>query len=122
VSWEQRLRDLVLAGGAATLAAVGCVDGSGTAGDSGTAVDSGTVPEDANFCCNASFDPCCASLFCDAAVSAECTTKMACESDGGTWGDGLSVCTYEAGPRDAASDAPETGPADADVDGHGQSD
>jgi len=94
MSWEQRLRDMVLAGGAGALAAIGCADSSGAG------VDSGSV----DFCCNANADPCCRSQSCGAPVTTECTVKMACESDGGTWDYGTQGCGH---PQDGGmSDAP----------------
>lgn len=108
MSWEQRLRDLALAGGAAgALAAVGCVGGSVAGGDSGS---DGNVGPDVgfNFCCNANADPCCTSLYCGAPVTAQCTEKMACESDGGTWDDFTQACSplEDSAAADAPSDAP----------------
>jgi hypothetical protein len=106
MSWEQRLRDMVLAGGAGALAAIGCVD------PSGAAVDSGSV----DFCCNANADPCCPSLYCSAPVTTECTVKMACESDGGTWDYSAQGCGHarDAGPADAGP--ADAGPTDAQPD------
>jgi len=115
MSWEQRLRDLVLAGGAAgTLAAVGCaggsiagsVDGSSPGGDSGADANLGPDAGYYNACCNANADPCCPSLYCGAPVTVDCTEKMACESDGGTWDDFTLRC----------SPLPDSGPADAPPD------
>jgi hypothetical protein len=130
MNWEQRLRDLVLAGGA--VAAVACVDGVGAgaspdpgsdgAGDSGadSNVDLMSV------CCNASSDPCCPSLYCGAPVPAGCTEKMAekmaCEADGGAWDDFTGCSGLDSGPVDASSDAVtspdarDSGPADASSD------
>ena len=57
MDWRGRLRDLVLAGGAAASLS-GCIPGCGA--------------------CNANPDPCCASP-----KSQACTEWMACEADGG---------------------------------------
>jgi hypothetical protein len=54
------------------------------------------------FCCNANGDPCCPSLYCDAAVSTACMEKMACEADGGTWN--FNGCTSDGGAHDAGPD------------------
>jgi hypothetical protein len=111
MSWEQRLREMVLAGGA--LAAVGCAGGS----------SAGTPGPDGAFCCNGNGDPCCPSNYCGAAVTPQCTEKMACEADGGTWDYYYPPgCARDAGPSDATSDSQETGPSDAAVDGNGSHD
>ncbi|HEX4445679.1 MAG TPA: hypothetical protein VH044_03055 [Polyangiaceae bacterium] len=109
MSWEQRLRDMVLAGGAGLLAAVGCVDGSGGGGDSGADGGSGGDGSSGSsgVCCNANSDPCCPSLYCGAVVTPECTSKMACESDGGTWDIASQACSkaQDAALEDASPDA-----------------
>jgi hypothetical protein len=113
MSWEQRLRDMVLAGGAGALAAIGCSGSSGAGIDSGGAgVDSGSI----NFCCNANSDPCCRSQSCGEPVTTECTMKMACEADGGTWDYSTQGCgrASDAGPTDAAPT--DAGPTDAEPD------
>jgi hypothetical protein len=85
MSWEQRLRGMILAGSA--LAATAC-DGS-------TAAQSSTVP---GGCCNGSPDPCC-FLGCPSATAAsqDCEESFAqCEAMNGFYGwqpDGSLGCT-----------------------------
>jgi hypothetical protein len=115
VSWEQRLRDLVLAGGAAgALAAVGCVGGSVAGGDAGS---DGDVGPDVNFefCCNADVDPCCPSLYCGAPVTMLCAEKTACKADGGTWDDDTEGCSSleDSGATDASHEASTDAPPEA---------
>jgi hypothetical protein len=117
MNWEQRLRDMVLAGGAGLLAAVACVDGSGANGDSGSDGNSGP-----SFCCNASSDPCCPSTYCGEPVSTACTQKMAemmaCESEGRAWDDLSGCSSLDSGVGDAPSDAvtnPDVGDAPFDA-------
>jgi hypothetical protein len=87
MQWRDRLRDLVLAGGAAAVAAC----------SSSSTGPTGGVP-----CCNANPDPCCASTYCGAAVSTQCL----CQRDGGTWSYFTGQCgTADAGSGDAAADA-----------------
>lgn len=141
MSWEQRLREMVLAGGA--LAAVACGDSAGTAGS--TANEGGedapygiTTLDDVNFCCNVNPDPCCPVLHCGAAMNAACACQMA---GGTTTGGGANAaCSFpgeaglldgdasgdsgpvpqDAGPSDASSEVSsgEAGPGDAGGDGH----
>jgi hypothetical protein len=94
MNWEQRLREMVLAGGA--LAAAACSGGGPNAGPSDASPD---VFESGFPCCNANSDPCCPSKYCGEPVSAAC----ACQLDGGAW-------TYEGQGRCSAGDA---SPADA---------
>jgi hypothetical protein len=121
MNWEQRLRDLVLAGGA--VAAVACVDGSGAAGDSGA---DGNVDAGFSSWCNGGSDPCCPSLYCGLPVSPACAQKnadeTACASAGGKWDD-FAGCSYQdSEPVDVPSDAgtypdvQDSGPSDAPSD------
>jgi hypothetical protein len=85
MNWEQRLRDIVLAGGA--LATVGCLPVGGGA------------------CCNANSDPCCAYLHCGAQLDEAC----ACQLEGGTFAysyTGPSVCTF---PREGGGTGDDAG-------------
>jgi len=110
VSWEQRLRDIVLAGGGLTAAA--CTQAS--APDT----DASSVGPPA-FCCNANSDPCCPFLHCGQPITPAC----ACQSDGGTWSvtdgtclqseDGSLDGLVDAGGTDRGADA---GIADATMD------
>jgi hypothetical protein len=107
MSWEQRFRDMILAGGAGALAIVGCSDNS--SGTTGPGIG----------CCNASSDPCCLSLYCGAPQSAACTQKMACEADGGTWQYGIGGCSTgqeDAGPGDATTNGDASGCCNASPD------
>jgi hypothetical protein len=91
MSWEQRLREMMFAGGAV---AVAC--GTSSGGSAG-----GGVP---SFCCNANGDPCCTYLYCHAPLSPECSAKLACDAEGGVWSYQSSNC---ASGQDAAPDAPD---------------
>lgn len=100
MSWEQRLRELVLAGGA--VAATACTGNSGSTSDASPSQDTSpsddaspsqdAAPLDAepdvvlnNFCCNVNPDPCCGYLHCGGPLTPECSQEMSCEADGGTW-------------------------------------
>jgi hypothetical protein len=64
MSWEDRLRDLVLAGGVLAAACTGT---------------------DMTPCCNANPDPCCGPLYCGGPMTSECRQEQACQAEGGTW-------------------------------------
>jgi hypothetical protein len=87
-SWERRLLDVLLAGGA--IAVAGCSSSS-----SGTGIDE---------CCNANPDPCCPSLSCGAEQTPECKQELACQADGGTWDIGAGDCSRDAGAGDSGPD------------------
>jgi hypothetical protein len=125
MSWELRLREMVLAGGA--LAAAGCSSSSGAgaafdastteAGDATSGDDASDAPVGPDFCCNANPDPCCPQLYCDAAPTTACSQEMACVAEGGTWvynGAGACSLSADGGPEDAAA---SEGGADAGADG-----
>jgi hypothetical protein len=113
MNWEQRFREMVLAGGALAAASCGS-DGRGghdgprdtASGDASSEVGSGPDAEviDGSSCCNADPDPCC-YLRCggDAAPtpSSACGQELACQADGGTWSLFYSSCSF---PREAAPD------------------
>jgi hypothetical protein len=90
-SWQRRLRDLVLAGGA--VAAASACSSDGLLGGAG-----GTS------CCNANPDPCCPVLYCGAPMTPACS----CQQDGGSWDYSRSTC----GP----AQAPDAGSADGSTD------
>jgi hypothetical protein len=130
MSWEQRLREMVLAGGAL---AVACSSGTTAPADASAPTDSsgsttpdaspigmpdasigtpdasnGTrdgsagTPPDANsfFCCNANPDPCCPYINCGAPLTAAC----ACALEGGTWlpePGQTPTCSADAGSQEA---------------------
>src|ERR1700733_5897730 len=107
MSWEQRLREMVLAGGA--LAAAACGPSTASPSDAGSDATSG---DDFAFCCNASSDPCCA-LSCG--VGADAAAYGACEENltdcgvNGTYGqrlDGTTGCVSRIPPVDAAPSDP----------------
>jgi hypothetical protein len=102
MTWVQRLRDMVLAGGAGALTVVGC-----------------TSNKSYGFCCNGSMDPCCESRYCGEPMTVECMETMACEAEGGML-HGVAGCVHP-GPSDA-SDTPEVEPSDAGADGDSQPD
>jgi hypothetical protein len=75
MNWQQRLREMVLAGGA--LVAGGCSDSGGNAPDATFDVES---------CCNASSDPCCTCSGLQEPINpVACAQKNECEAEGGTW-------------------------------------
>ena len=119
-SWERRLRDMLIAGGA--LAIAGC---PGSTDDS--AFDSTDASVDGpNFCCNANGDPCCTFEHCGAPMNAAC----ACKLDGGTPMGELVMeeggpatttvlCIFDAGDVDAGDEndaSTDDAGADADTD------
>jgi hypothetical protein len=79
MSWQNRLREMVLAGG---VLFAGCggekLAGTGGAGgNNGTGGTTGGIP-----CGNASPDPCC---YTSASDQLQCQVEMACRAAGGTW-------------------------------------
>lgn len=123
MSWERRLRDMLLAGGA--LAIAGC---PGTTDESGF---DASAPGDAGsdvsrFCCNANGDPCCTFEYCGAPMSAACACKLDGGTptsvlvivDGGPWTTTVS-CVFDGGDVDAGDEsdaASDDAGADADTD------
>jgi hypothetical protein len=95
VSWERRLRDMILAGGALTAVACGSSSSTRT-----------SVPE---HCCNAGGDPCC-SLQCLGAADPNGEMYRACEQS-------LAECEARDGSYDPQADGPTctVGAADADA-------
>jgi hypothetical protein len=83
MSWEQRLRDLILAGGTFVAAGCGKTQSQSAVDASAPALDA-WVPS--GECCNANPDPCCEVDSCGAPMTPAC----ACERDGGTWNSALS--------------------------------
>jgi hypothetical protein len=113
MSWERRLRELILAGGALSacssqtpVAYVG--NGSGVASGGDEASSSGTTSSVSGtpqgpFPCNLNPDPCC---------SDPTGPSCLCEREGGVWSPDQSACQpratetdAEAGPPEAASEA-----------------
>jgi hypothetical protein len=115
MTWERRLRDMILAGGA--LSAVACGSSSS---------DSNSYFE----CCNATRDPCCSLGYCPGGVGPHDPRYLACEQG---WteceamqgayepdADGSFACAVKstgpigAGSASAPTDAapPDAGPAD----------
>ena len=119
---------MLLAGGALATSACGnlttpALDTSSdaTADDAAADAAGGDASADATFgfdapgCCNAAPDPCCEYLYCDAAITPQCTQEMACEAEGGTWDPYPGSCSRDAGAAEAgSSDA-----SDGGVDGGG---
>jgi hypothetical protein len=118
MKWEQRLREMIVAGGAA--AATACTGSTSTSPSdaSGTQdVRSSDANEEMPFvgggCCNANGDPCCEYLHCGGSLTPECSEEMACQAEGGTFvyltnDAGCSFAhdggTSDAGVTDAAPD------------------
>ena len=105
MNWEQRLREMLLAGGAL---AAGCSSHAAAARSTGDASADGAEPGDgavggccgpsSSACCNTGVDPCAGA---PAASSAQCVSvQVACESDGGTF-------TVSFGPGNAVNAACE---------------
>ncbi len=113
MAWEDRLRDLAIAGG--LMAAMGCSstsNGTDTV-DGGDAAETGGIP-----CGNANPDPCiCGRPDTDPVSAAQCTAEKACVAKGGTYRSG--TCDgLDSGPADAGSDATDaTDATDASGDG-----
>jgi hypothetical protein len=127
MNWQQRLGELVLAGG--VLATAGCTDSNqqassqdaspdATSDDAAETIDSDAV----NFCCNAVADPCCSFLHCGAPLSLDC----ACQMDGGIWDYSIAACLPPDAGRDAqpgddagtdSGSGSDAGPSDAAADG-----
>jgi hypothetical protein len=108
--WRERLRDMILAGGA--LAAGACADRGTDAADHGGS----------SYCCNTSTDPCCTCAGPDAAQDpVNCSRKTACEAEGGAWIFDVAVnssrCSTpgEAAPADDVSDAAPSDVVDSEV-------
>jgi hypothetical protein len=105
MTWEQRLREMLLAGGAL---AAGCSSHAAATGSTGDASADGAELGDgavggccgpsSSACCNTGVDPCTGA---PAASSAQCiSAQLACESDGGTF-------TVSFGPGNAINAACE---------------
>ena len=124
MSWEQRLREMVLAGGA--LAVTAC--GASTAASSQTESDAtSTVGDDADTsapfetpCCNANSDPCCPMAYCSGGVGPDAASYIACEKSrcppNETYqmlASGEMVCAAQGSPMDAGPGPVDAGPADA---------
>jgi hypothetical protein len=126
VSWEQRLREMVLAGGAlATVACGGATERSAFDAGSSQPTDATTdqvsnddVASSSNPCCNADPDPCCAYQYCEASLSPQCVQEMECQ-EAGRWNSNTYTCEApprDAGARDADSAAPDAPAPDASTD------
>ena len=91
MTWEQRLREMILAGGAVATTACGGTTSNASTFDAGEATDAttgdamsdggGTDTFVPNFCCNADPDPCCAYENCEASLTAACSKELACQRD-----------------------------------------
>jgi hypothetical protein len=77
-------------------------DGPSSGGSS-----SGSPPE---ICCNANLDPCCPFLFCDAGLTQECQSELAC-LDAGRWDAWAEMCG--APSDDDAASAADASASDA---------
>lgn len=123
MTWEQRLREMVLAGGALALGACSSGSSGGAATpDAGSVQDSGEADQQVGECCNANPDPCCPHQYCGAPMTSACAQEQACEAEGGTWNDSNpGACLYDAGESDAgakdgaSSDATATDAAPSDA-------
>jgi hypothetical protein len=120
MNWEQRLRDMVIAGGA--LAAGACAD---------PAKDAAAGYVGSSYCCNGSLDPCCTCAGPDAEQDPDaCVQKIGCEAEGGTWGidrvQGPCSFPSEAAPdavgRSNDSTSHDSAPYDSASDGGAESD
>jgi hypothetical protein len=110
MTWERRLRDMILAGGVTTLTAAACGSSSGS---------SSPGP-----CCNINPDPCCLHDYCGAPMTPACAAERACAIDGGTAqpnGSGGFVCSPHGGSPGPPgpilyADAQVSAPPEAGVD------
>jgi hypothetical protein len=82
MTWQRRLADMILAGGA--IAALGSCSSTGSGGVG---------------CCNANGDPCCEYKHCGGPLTPEC----ACQMDGGTWNATVSEAGVYGGTCGPAS-------------------
>ena len=129
MSWEQRLREMILAGGAlAATACGGSTAAPGTAGSGdnsefggvggdATGGDATAGSSSAGVCCNADPDPCCTCTgeITEADPESACGHDLACQAAGGTWNpydnsyNGVVTpphCEFEASDEDADACAP----------------
>jgi len=122
MTWEQRLREMVLAGGAVATAACGSAStnssfprsdaGEATDATTGDAISDGFVVQ----CCNANPDPCC-TCEADASPTAQCAQELACK-EAGTWDARAYTCEPSADAGDSGGgDAPVDAPGDAGTEG-----
>ena len=103
MAWRNRLRELLLAGGA--LAIAGCSSSLPGDGNAGTAGSLATP------CGNANPDPCICGRPDASAVSAMlCDQRIACEAEGGKWD------FYMTTLADGTSTPPHCNPPDGGVD------
>jgi hypothetical protein len=111
MTWEKRLREMILAGGA--VAATACTtSNSVSSSDAASNVDY----DASNSCCNASSDPCCyLSCVPDATPSGSCLQEIDCVSEGGMWDSFSFSCASreDAAPPDATPGPADAGPGDA---------
>lgn len=127
MAWEQRLKEMLLAGGAlATAACSSASSGTGATGsdagnpgsDASTDAGSSDVTVggfDGSGCCNAAPDPCCEYLYCDASISPTCSQEMTCEAEGGMWSYSGCSLTQDAGTGDASEDGAIDGGTEGDA-------
>ena len=83
MNWKRRLSEMLLAGGAVGVCVgydVGC---------------NSSNPNEPNWCCNASGDPCCVVDYCGAPMNSDCQAEKSCQATGGDYENGL--CIREAG-------------------------
>jgi hypothetical protein len=86
MSWQRRLQELILAGGAFALA--GCsTENLKTSGRDASGSDTGSdVYNPGTFCGNANSDPCiCGRPEASAAAADQCAQSRVCQSQGGYW-------------------------------------
>ena len=115
MSWERRLLEMVLAGGAVAAAACG---GNETAAQNTTEPDASVASP---FCCNGASDPCSyRSGDPDASITPACERENDCLNAGGTIGpDGVCDVPSDAQPLPAPeagspdAETPDGGPVDA---------
>jgi hypothetical protein len=143
MTWEQRLREMILAGGALAMAACSSSssggaqppkDGGGEGDathDANVGPDGNDLPDGAPGCCNANPDPCCPEVYCGKPLTSACTPEKDCVASGGTWdysSTGSGECSIDAGENEAGPEdggppdavAKDAAPPDAtpDADGH----
>jgi hypothetical protein len=106
MTWDRRLRELVLAGGALATAACGGSVAHSVFDDAGS-ID-GTTGQDASdelssgggACCNANPDPCCPSQYCGSSPTEQCFQEMECQ-EAGRWNAMTYTCEAPTPPFDS---------------------
>jgi hypothetical protein len=101
MTWERRLREMVMASGA--LAATACSDNAATSVEAGDRLDAE--------CCNANPDPCC-PIACTPGGGPDSSSYVLCEQDRTTCEEQDGSYEYRPDGSIGCSSSPEAGPDD----------